>query len=144
MSDDYIKVEYEIFENENTEKIKTCNMKFKGFLPWYVSQQHINDWNFKEEIKKYCRADVELLSKAVLTFRKDFIDNLDTDPWKYTTLASLCLSIYKNTHMPEKTIVGNSTPKKDSILCREWLNSLNNENIVREHTVFIKQTIYFR
>jgi hypothetical protein len=52
--------------------------------------------HFKDELIKYCRADVELLSKTVLKFRKMFKDNLDTDPLRYTTLASLCMSIYLN------------------------------------------------
>ncbi len=51
-------------------------------------------------MQKYCRADVELLSKTVLKFRKMFIDELDTDPFRYTTLASLCMSIYSNKFLP--------------------------------------------
>ena len=34
--------------------------------------------------------------------------------------------------MPKDTIVGNSNSKHDSIVCREWLNYLINENIKRE------------
>jgi phenylacetate-coenzyme A ligase PaaK-like adenylate-forming protein len=34
-----------------------------------------------------------------------------------------------NKFMPEKTIVGNGSEKQDSIVCREWLSHLNNENI---------------
>ncbi len=105
---------------------------YKEFKTWHESQQNITDWSFKNEMVKYCRADVELLSKTVLKFRKMFKDNLDTDPFRYTTLASLCMSIYTNKFIPEKTIVGNSTAKKDSVVCREWLSYLNNKNIVRE------------
>ena len=61
-----------------------------------------------------------------------FKDNLDTDPFRYTTLASLCMSIYTNKFIPEKTIVGNSTAKKDSLVCREWLSYLDNKQIVHE------------
>ena len=39
---------------------------YKEFHEWHKQQLHITDWNFKEELIKYCRADVELLSKAVL------------------------------------------------------------------------------
>ena len=31
-----------------------------------------------------------------------------------------------------KTIVGNNSVKQDSLVCREWLNYLNNDNIVPE------------
>ena len=38
------------------------------FKPWYNNMvaQNNNDWDFRAEMIKYCRADVELLSKAVL------------------------------------------------------------------------------
>ncbi len=105
---------------------------YKIFKPWYDMQKDIIDWSFKKEMVTYCRADVVLLSKAVLKFRKNFKDDLDTDPFRYTTLASLCMSTYINNLMPEKTIVGNNTDKKDSLVCREWLSYLDNKNIVRE------------
>ena len=102
------------------------------FVAWYKTQKDITDWNFKEELIKYCRADVELLSKAVLKFRQLFYEKLETDPFRYTTLPSLCMSIYKCKFMPENTIVGNSNSKQDSITCREWLSHLNNPKIQRE------------
>ena len=78
----------------------TYNKKFK---PWYdgadvevrkykcwydadtYDTKYAPGWNFKEEMIKYCRADVEVLSKAVLTFRKMFKDKLDIDPFRYVT-----------------------------------------------------------
>ena len=39
------------------------------FYNWYNTQKDITYWNFQREIKTYCRADTELLSKAVLKFR---------------------------------------------------------------------------
>ena len=110
----------------------------KDFKPWYNQQPSITDWSFKKEMKTYCRADVELLSKTVLKFRKMFIDKLDTDPFRYTTLASLCMDIYINKFMPEKTIVGNGSEKQASIVCREWLSHLNNNNICREVPITIR------
>ena len=84
---------------------------YDDFKKWYDEQKGLTDWNFKEEMIRYCRADVELLSKTVLKFRKMFKDNLDTDPFRYATLASLCMNIYINKFIPKKTIVGNSTEK---------------------------------
>ena len=111
----------------------------KDFKPWLEQQHNITDWNFKEEFKKYCTADVVLLSKTILKFRKMFKDNLDTDPFRYTTLASLCMSIYLNKFLPEQTTVGNNTDKQDSIVCREWLNHLNNNNICREVPIVVEK-----
>ena len=113
------------------------------FKPWYEQQKDINNWSFKDELIKYCRADVELLSKTILKFRKMFIDIADKDPFRYTTLASLCMGIYLNKFLPEKTIVGNNTDKKDSIVCREWLNYLNDKYICREVPITIKKNSNF-
>ena len=98
---------------------------YDDFVAWHAEQAHITDWNFQEELIKYCRADVEVLSQAVLAFRKLFIEKLDTDPYRYTTLASLCMNIYINKFLPSKTIMGNCNSNKDRIVCREWLNHLN-------------------
>ena len=68
-----------------------------------------------------------------------FIDISDTDPFRYTTLASLCMGIYLNKFLPEKTIVGNNTDKKDSVVCREWLNYLNDKKICREVPITVKK-----
>ena len=56
----------------------------KEFKPWYkqVTANNKQDWNFREEMIKYCRADVELLSKAVLRFRDMFKQKLDIDPFR--------------------------------------------------------------
>jgi hypothetical protein len=59
--------------------------------------------------------------------------NLKTDPFRYKTLASLCVKVYINKYMPENSIVGNANSKQDSIVCREWLNHQNNLNIQREY-----------
>ena len=59
----------------------------KKFKPWYkqVVAENQSDWGFRDAMVKYCRADVELLSKAVLSFREMFKDRLDIDPFKYVT-----------------------------------------------------------
>jgi G:T-mismatch repair DNA endonuclease (very short patch repair protein) len=85
---------------------------------------------------KYCRAEVELLSKAVLKFRKMFLESLDVDPFRYVTLASLCMSIFLNKFLPENTIVSNSIDK-DSIIAREWLISLNDKKLIPEYPITV-------
>jgi hypothetical protein len=47
---------------------------------WYETQKHFTDWDFKTEMVKYSRSDVEVLSRAVLAFRKLFKENQDVDP----------------------------------------------------------------
>jgi hypothetical protein len=113
----------------------------KDFLPWYKEQANVTDWNFKEELIKYCRADVELLSKAVLKFSKLFLEKLDVDPFQYITLPSLCMSIYRNMFMPDKTIVGNSADKNVSIISKEWLLYLNDENLIPEQPICLTEVV---
>ncbi len=40
---------------------------------------------------------------------------------------------YINNFMPDNSIVGNSCEKRDSLICREWLASLDNENIKKKN-----------
>ena len=79
--------------------------KYKKFKSWYDEVKH-KPWNFKEEMEKYCKADVVLLNKAVLEFRKMFT-TFDVDPFRYVTLPILCMTIYRGKFLPDETIVSN-------------------------------------
>ena len=68
--------------------------KWYCFKKWYHNKKQ--NWSFKDEMIRYCRADVELLSKTVLKYKTMVYDQLDTDPFRYTTLASLCMNVYLN------------------------------------------------
>jgi len=111
----------------------------KEFKPWYkeIVAENKNDWNFREEIVKYCRADVELLSKSVLSFRKMFKERLDIDPFRYVTLASLCMAIFRGCFLPDKSIVANDQNKPISKVCKEWLLYLNNDKLIPEVPITI-------
>jgi hypothetical protein len=112
----------------------------EDFKPWYDEQVKLNrPWHFKHEMQHYCKLDVEVLAKTVLKFRKLFLDDLDVDPFRYTTLSSLCMSIFTNKLMKDKTIVANATNKKDSIVCREWLKHLNDDRLIPEIPIVIKK-----
>ena len=64
--------------------------------------KNITNWSFKDEMKRYCEADVEFLAKAVLKFRKMFKESHDNDPFfRHIILPSLVSEIYKNTFLPE-------------------------------------------
>ena len=56
--------------DENGEGIKDEIKEKQGFLPWYIKQKCLRYWDFKKEIIKCSRADVELLVKTILKFRK--------------------------------------------------------------------------
>ena len=107
--------------------------QYDEFKEWYDKTDKSN-WNFKEEFIKYCIADVVVLAKSVLKFRKLFVENikLNIDPFRYTTLASLCMAIFNNRFLPEKTIVGNGANKPTSKVCSEWLIHLDDKNMIPE------------
>ena len=106
----------------------------KEFKPWYkqLVANNKNDWNFREEMIKYCRADVELLGKAVLRFRQMFKQKLDIDPFRYVTLASLCMAIFRGCFLPDKSVVSNDQNKPISKVCKEWLLYLNDDKLIPE------------
>lgn len=88
--------------------------------PWYGEYKLSGrNWMFMDEFKKYCRADVEVLSKAVLAFRTIFKDGSDVGPFRYTTLGPLFINSFRSKYMPEKMRVSNANNKADSRVCRE-------------------------
>ncbi len=107
------------------------------FDKWYETVKDTSDWCFRDEFIKYCEDDVLLLIKSVLAFRKIILEKLDIDPFKYITLASLSMDCYINKFLPERTIVGCSN-RKQSFESIEWLNYLNNKNIIPEVPVTVK------
>ena len=111
--------------------IKTSNDTYKDFETWYETVKD-KQYDFQQEMIKYCRAYVELLSKSVLKFRQMFKHGLDVDPFRYVTLPSLTMSIYRYKFIPNETIVANEQNKKVLFLCKEWLIHLNDKNLLTE------------
>ena len=110
----------------------TDNDDYSEFVKWYETVKN-DEWDFKKEFHKYCEADVELLSKAVLEFRKLCRGLVDVDPWRYTTLASLCMDIYRCRYMPENSIVGNSgCDRQVSRVSKEGLLHTGNNEFIPE------------
>jgi hypothetical protein len=113
----------------------------KALNEWYDKQGDIGSeafFNFKEEMIKYCRSDVEVLARGVLRFRQIFYSKFDVDPFRYITISSLCMNIYKAKFMPKNTIVSNDLNKPISRISREYFIYLNNPNILREHPLPIR------
>ncbi len=50
-----------------------------------------------------------------------FKEKLDIDPFRYVTLASLCMAIFRCCFLPEKCMIANEQNKKTSRVCKEWL-----------------------
>lgn len=59
---------------------------WNDFNSWYDSWQ--GEWNFKQELYKYCHNDVEILAKIVKLYNDILIDIYDMSPWMSMTAAS--------------------------------------------------------
>ena len=117
----------------------TYNNEFK---PWYKKLVHENKngWSFRDEMVKHCRADVELLRKAVLSFKKMFTDTLYIDPFRYVSLASLCMAIFRVCFLLDKSIVANEQNKNVSKVCKEWLLYLQDDKLIPEVPILIDKS----
>ncbi|XP_022241718.1 uncharacterized protein LOC111085792 isoform X2 [Limulus polyphemus] len=75
------------------------------FLDWHCQrreEEYIFD--FQEEIYRYCRSDVDILRWFCLQFRDEFLTTYDVDPFRYTTIASLCMAVYRRKVIPPRSI----------------------------------------
>ena len=78
----------------------------EAFIAWHQEQVENNYvFDFRKEIIKYCRSDVDILSKCCLLYREMFKDITDIDPFdKALTIASYCHQVYRTKFLKEDTI----------------------------------------
>ena len=75
------------------------------FLKWCDDRQSENYiFDFQKEVIEYCRSDVDILRRAMMKLREDFIQLENIDPLHYITIASVCMMIYRSNYMPKQTI----------------------------------------
>ena len=77
-----------------------------AFIAWHDEQVANNyRYDFREEIIKYCRSDVDILRKCCLLYLEMFRDETDIDPFnKALTIASYCQEVYRTNFMKKDTI----------------------------------------
>ena len=74
------------------------------FITWY-DEMSSSVFDMKNEIRKYCVQDVNILRLACLKLRKMFISLNDVDPFREAiTIASACMVVFRKNHLREKTI----------------------------------------
>ena len=78
----------------------------QAFLAWHKEQTESNYvFNFREEIVKYCRSDVDILRQCCMEFREMLRDITDIDPFeKCLTIASYCHEVYRTNYLKKDTI----------------------------------------
>ena len=77
-----------------------------AFIAWHDEQVANNyRYDFREEIIKYCRSDVDILHRCCLQYREMFRKETDIDPFnKALTIASYCQEVYRTNFLKKDTI----------------------------------------
>lgn len=122
--------------------------KWEDIEKWYETNKD-KTFDFRAELEKYCREDVNILRKSVLKFRELFISCNDVDPYQQCcTIASACMRVFR-TKFLEEGIIGivpnGGYRRKDrysqiALNWLQWISESRNVNIRharngREHKI---------
>ena len=61
-----------------------------------------------------------------------FKERQGIDPFRYVTLASLCMAIFRGCFLPDKSIIANEQNTTVSKVCKEWFLHLQDEKVIPE------------
>ena len=98
------------------------------FLAWHKEQRESGYvFDFREEIVKYCRSDVDILRQCCMQFREMFRKYTDIDPFeKCLTIASACHEVYRTNYLKKDTIAvfqhHRQLKMKQSNMAVKWLS----------------------
>lgn len=110
----------------------------KDFLNWYELHKN-TPFDFKKEILRYCRSDVDILRKCYLKFRELFMDltkkdgHGSIDPFeKCVTIASACNLVYRTNFLEHesKAIItphGYQPEEKQSVMAYKWMSYISHK-----------------
>jgi len=111
----------------------SMTMKHRAaFINWHdelINKNYVFD--FQLELEEYCNSDVDILRRRCLELRKQFLNVCNIDPFKYLTIASVCMAIYRQSDLSGGTIAVVQNVKKDNFSDEsiKWLKSkILNEN----------------
>ena len=101
----------------------------EAFLAWHKEQVENNYvFDFRNEIIKYCRSDVDILRKCCMEFREMLRDKTSgIDPFEdCLTIASYCHRVYRTNFMKKDTIAvfqhNRQLKMKQSNIAVKWLS----------------------
>ena len=118
----------------------------EAFMSWHQEQVDNNYvFDFRHEILKYCRSDVDIMAKCCMLYREMLkeetaIDNeTGIDPFgQALTIASYCMQVYRTKFLEKDTIALLSQPqqlkRKQSHEALQWLSyTAEKEDIRIQH-----------
>ena len=100
----------------------------EAFLAWHKEQVESGYvFDFKKEIVKYCRSDVDILRKCCMAFREMLRDKTGIDPFERSlTIASYCHEVYRTNFLKKDTIAvfqhDRQLKMKQSNMAVKWLS----------------------
>ena len=103
----------------------------EAFIAWHDEQVANNyRYDFREEIIKYCRSDVDILRKCCLLYREMFRNETGIDPFnKALTIASYCQEVYRTNFLKKDTIAVFNNDRqlkiKQSNVAVKWLSYIS-------------------
>ena len=112
----------------------------EAFMTWHQEQVENNYvFDFRKEIIKYCRSDVDILAKCCLLYREMFKNETGIDPFdKALTIASYCHQVYRTNFLQKDTVAilssGRQLKAKQSAEALKWLSyTAEKEDIHIQH-----------
>ena len=102
-----------------------------AFISWHDEQVANNyRYDFREEIIKYCRSDVDILRNCCLQYREMFRNETGIDPFnKSLTIASYCQEVYRTNFLKKDTIAVFNNDRqwkiKQSNVAVTWLSYIS-------------------
>ena len=112
----------------------------EAFMAWHDEQVANNyRYDFRQEIIKYCRSDVDILRKCCLLYREMFRKETDIDPFnKALTIASYCQEVYRTNFLKKDTIAIFNNDRqwkiKQSNVAVTWLSYISEkEDLYIQH-----------
>lgn len=74
------------------------------FETWYAKKKD-KTYDHHEKLKKYCQQDVQVLMEACLLFRDEFLHATGVDPFSLTTLAGVCMTVFRKMFLQEELMI---------------------------------------
>ena len=112
----------------------------EAFMAWHDEQVANNyRYDFRQEIIKYCRSDVDILRKCCLLYREMFRKETGIDPFnKALTIASYCQEVYRTNFLKKDTIAifnhDRQLKIKQSNVAVKWLSYISEkEDLYIQH-----------
>ena len=112
----------------------------EAFIAWHKEQVQNNYlYDFRKEIVKYCRSDVDIMRKCCLLYREMFRNETDIDPFnKSLTIASYCQEVYRTNFLKKDTIAifnhDRQLKIKQSDVAVKWLSYISEkEDLCIQH-----------